>query len=78
VNGGDMDDENTIKARQIMADLDAVGNTNKVTKTLRLPSAVIAAVSLFASFIIDVGRVQLGLGVPGEGLSPAPGFSLVS
>ena len=59
------DDETTLKARQIMADLDSVGNTTKaITKGIAIASAVIAAVSLFASYITDVGRVQMSLGLP--------------
>jgi K(+)-stimulated pyrophosphate-energized sodium pump len=55
----DRKDDETIAAMKIMADLDAVGNTTKA-----IASAVIAAVSLFAAYITDVGRVQLTLGMP--------------
>ena len=58
-------DEETLAAQKIMTDLDAVGNTTKaITKGVAIGSAVIAAVSLFGSFLVDVSRAQTSLGIP--------------
>ncbi len=58
-------DPNLDKAKQIMADLDSVGNTTKaITKGVAIGSAVIAAVALFGSFLVDVSRAQAAMGIP--------------
>jgi K(+)-stimulated pyrophosphate-energized sodium pump len=60
-----MEDKETKAAQQIMADLDGVGNTTKaITKGVAIGSAVIAAVSLFGSYLVDVSRAQAALNVP--------------
>jgi K(+)-stimulated pyrophosphate-energized sodium pump len=61
------EDPETKAAQQIMSDLDSVGNTTKaITKGVAIGSAVIAAVALFGSFLVDVSRAQAGLGIPLE------------
>ena len=69
----EMSGEFTGEAERVMVSLDAVGNTTKaVTKGVAIGSAVIASVSLFASFIETVGS-QLGLHPPAIG---SPGYDV--
>ncbi len=53
------------ESRHVLEELDAVGNTTKaITKGIAIASAVIASVSLFASFVTDVALVAENIGVP--------------
>ncbi len=52
------------EGQETLADLDSVGNTTKaITKGIAIASAVIAAVSLFGSFVETTGLQEIGLNI---------------
>jgi len=62
MSGALKESENGERAHQIVAKLDAIGNTTKaLTKGLAIATAVIAATSLFASFVAEAGLAQNGI-----------------
>ncbi len=62
---GDRKDKVTVEARKVLTGLDQAGNSTKaVTKGVAIGSAVIAAVALFGSFIVNVSAVQEMMKVP--------------
>jgi K(+)-stimulated pyrophosphate-energized sodium pump len=62
---GDKKDKVTLAARKVMNGLDAAGNATKaITKGVAIGSAVIAAVALFGSFIVNVSSVQEMMKMP--------------
>jgi K(+)-stimulated pyrophosphate-energized sodium pump len=62
MSGALKESENGERAHQIVAKLDAIGNTTKaLTKGLAIATAVIAATSLFSSFIEAAGLSHTGI-----------------